>query len=89
MSKEEVFRLKQELNKLLRERPELVPLQRKIDEVMRNAGSQHNRLILIKHLMMESVADLNNALKELLISTEKVKAALIDKQKLLDKKPTE
>jgi hypothetical protein len=43
--------------------PELKPLQRQIDEMLRKAGSTHNRLVMIRNLMMDSFLDLNNRLQ--------------------------
>jgi hypothetical protein len=56
--------------KALRERdsfltmhPELKPLQREIDEMLRKAGSRHNRLVMIRNMMMDSFLDLNDRLQ--------------------------
>lgn len=75
MSKEDIFKLKQEIQALLRERPELIPLQQKIDTLMKNAGNQNNRLVLIKNLMFDSLKQLEDALKDFQIESNK----LIDK----------
>jgi hypothetical protein len=58
--------------KALRERdgflakhPELKPFQREIDEMLRKAGSRHNRLVMIRNLMMDSFQDLNDRLQSM------------------------
>jgi len=47
----------------LRKHPELIPLQRKIDERLGGARTEHNRLVLIHDLMMDSVKALAESLK--------------------------
>ncbi len=47
----------------LNKHPELRPLQHEIDEMLRKAGSRHNRLVLIHNLMMDSFLDLKDRLR--------------------------
>jgi hypothetical protein len=47
----------------LRKHPELIPLQKKIDERLGGARSEHNRLVLIHEMMMDSVKVLAESLK--------------------------
>ena len=63
MDSEKIWELKQEINKLLTERPEYIPFQKRIDEMLKGAGSQHNRMILIKEMMFEKVNELNEQLQ--------------------------
>jgi uncharacterized membrane protein len=62
--KENIFKLKQEIQALLKAKPELIPLQEKIDELMRNAGNQNNRLVIIKNMMFDSLKRMEDALRE-------------------------
>jgi hypothetical protein len=52
-----------ERDRFLVKHPELKPLQRDIDEMLRKAGSRHNRLVMIRNLMMDSFLDLNERLQ--------------------------
>lgn len=63
-------------NALLKEKPELLELQQKIDDVLAGAGSSHNRMVLLKKMMMESVAELQKSLNELHSAVEKLKGNL-------------
>jgi hypothetical protein len=54
-----------ERDSFLRKHPELKPLQREIDEMLRKAGSRHNRLVMIRNLMMDSFQDLNDRLQSM------------------------
>jgi ribosomal protein S24E len=49
----------------LKSHPELVPLQREIDEKLRKAGSLHNRLVIIRNLMMDSFLEMDEKLQAL------------------------
>ena len=62
-----IFLLKQEINKLLQEKPELRELQEKIDLELKKAGNnQINRCVIISQMMMESLKELNENLQELI-----------------------
>lgn len=52
-----------ERDRFLRNHPELKPLQREIDEMLRKAGSTHNRLVMIRNLMMDSLLEMNDRLQ--------------------------
>ena len=60
-----ICELKQEIQLLLAERPELRPLQAEIDRLMAGAGSQHNRCVLITEMMKDKVAELSEHLPQL------------------------
>ena len=50
-------------DRFLREHPELREFQRRLDARLNGAGSDHNRLVLIHELMMDSFGDLNRKLQ--------------------------
>ncbi|HTY24244.1 MAG TPA: hypothetical protein VMC85_14010 [Desulfomonilaceae bacterium] len=50
-------------DRFLREHPELREFQRKIDARLNGAGSDHNRLVLIHELMMDSLGNLSRELR--------------------------
>jgi hypothetical protein len=52
-----------ERDRFLGKHPELKPLQREVDDMLRKAGSTHNRLVMIRNLMMDSFLDLNDRLQ--------------------------
>ena len=54
-----------ERNQFLRNHPELAPLQREIDEKLKKAGSTHNRLVIIRNLMMDSFLEMDEMLQSL------------------------
>jgi hypothetical protein len=54
-----------ERDRFLGKHPELRPLQHQIDEMLRKAGSRHNRLVMIRNLMMDSFLDLNDRLQSM------------------------
>lgn len=60
---EELFKLKQSLNKFLEEHPHLKSYQDEIEKELDKAGNQHNRLVIINKLLMEKVKELHDALK--------------------------
>lgn len=53
-----------ERDDFLREHPELIEFQRKIDDRLRRAGSAHNRFVVIYEMMMDSFLELNARLQE-------------------------
>ena len=64
MNSEQIFKLKQEINLLLEERPQYKPFQSMIEEKLKNAGSGHNRLILIHSMMMDKLLTLSALLNK-------------------------
>jgi len=52
-----------ERDRFLGNHPELKALQREVDDMLRKAGSTHNRLVMIRNLMMDSFLDLNDRLQ--------------------------
>jgi hypothetical protein len=54
-----------ERDRFLANHPELKPLQRDVDDMLRKAGSTHNRLVMIRNLMMDSFLDLNDRLQSM------------------------
>lgn len=58
-------RLLQERDSFLCNHPELQYLQKTIDEKLRNACNDNNRLVIIHSLMMEAVAELDDKLQAL------------------------
>ena len=58
-----IWELKQEINKLLEERPELRPLQEELEAELRKAGSKENRAALAYSLMVSKLNELNDLLK--------------------------
>ena len=66
-----VFKLKQEINQLLEERPEYRDFQNRIENQLKNAGSFNNKVVILKMLMAENVIKLKEALSELYVLTEK------------------
>jgi len=67
MDTKKIFELKQEIQKLLRENPDLIPLQQEIDRRLKNAGNNHNRLVIIDQMMKEKVSELKCSLDDLAI----------------------
>ena len=65
MDSKKIFELKQEIQRLLKERPEYIPLQKKIEERMKGAINQNNRLTIIRDMMMDSFMEMNESLKQL------------------------
>ncbi len=63
MSQINIFQLKQEINKLLEERPDLIPLQLEIDQMLKSAGNQHNRCVLLSELMKDKMQELSEQLE--------------------------
>lgn len=69
---EKIFQLKQEIYKLLEERPEYIPFQRLIEEKLAKAGSNHNRMAVLDSMMREKVLELHDAMVELSRSINKL-----------------
>lgn len=57
-----IFELKTQLSEFLKKHPELRPMQAKIDEMLANAGNQHNRNVLLQQMMFDKVKELEKAL---------------------------
>jgi DNA-binding MltR family transcriptional regulator len=74
-----VFTAKKALNEFLELHPEMIPQQKKIDEALKKAGNQHNRMETIQSMMILSVIELNNKLQE--IKSEAAKVAEIANKK--------
>lgn len=56
---QKIFKTKQEIQKLLRERPELAELQLKIDRAMERAGrNTNNRMVILSGLLKDSIDDM-------------------------------
>ena len=68
---EKIFELKQKINKLIEERPEYKQFQLDLETRLKNAGSSHNRMILLKMLMSENVLKLQEAVLDLKTSVQK------------------
>lgn len=58
MGTKDLFSLKKELNLYLEENPHLKPYQKKIDEMLSGAASQHNRMVLLDQMMKDKVLEL-------------------------------
>ena len=63
MDTEKLWLAKQKLNEFLREHPELADVQAMIEENLRKAGSQENRLAVLAALLRESLIELSKAFK--------------------------
>lgn len=63
--------LREELNQLLNEHPELKLLQRRIDKLMAGAGNKHNRCVLTQDLMLDSLKRMGEALESLIQEVNK------------------
>lgn len=62
--------LREEINRLIEERPVLRALQDEIDRRLATASSQHNRLAIIQDLMFTKFRELSAAMQDLKSSTE-------------------
>lgn len=58
MDTEKIFRLQQEINKLLDEHPEYKPFQAEIQSKLKNAGNSHNRMVILKQMMSDRLIKL-------------------------------
>lgn len=65
MSKE-LFEAKMELNRFLEEHPHLKPFQAKLDSQLNNAGSNHNRMVILKSMLFSKLYELERALNNLI-----------------------
>lgn len=63
MDTEKIWLAKQKLNEFLREHPELADVQAMIEENLRRAGSQENRMAIMAFLLRESLVELSKALE--------------------------
>ena len=55
-------------DELLKEKPELMELQFKINDILAGAGTQQNKNILLKNLMIDSMMELKDKLDDLQVS---------------------
>lgn len=55
----------EERERFLSEHPELEKLQKDIDRRLKNASTDHNRMVVIHDLMMDSFLELDNKLQAL------------------------
>jgi len=55
MDTEDLFRKKRELNQFLMEHPELVSYQEEIERRLGDAGSQHNRMVVLNEMIQENL----------------------------------
>lgn len=70
---EELKKLREEINQLLKDRPELVEYQREIEEALRKAGTNpNNRMSAIQGLFADQKKKLNKAFKDLKIELNKL-----------------
>jgi methionine salvage enolase-phosphatase E1 len=63
MDTEKIWLAKQKLNEFLREHPELADVQAMIEENLRRAGSQENRMAIMAFFLRESLVELSKALE--------------------------
>ena len=59
------FEAKQKLEQFLRDNPEAREFQGKIDEMLRGAGNQNNRNVLLQKMMRDNMGKLTKELDEL------------------------
>jgi aspartate ammonia-lyase len=55
-------------DELLKEKPELAELQFKINDILAGAGTQQNKNILLRNLMLDSMNELREKLDDLQVS---------------------
>ena len=60
-----IYEYRQMINELLKQKPELRPLQEKINATLAKAGSVNNRLTAIQNMMIDKVMELQEKLLEL------------------------
>lgn len=65
VNQEKLAELIKRRDELLQENPKLQELQKKIDETVSTAGSENNRLVLTRELMLDSMRLLKTQLDEL------------------------
>ena len=65
MDTKKIFEAKLEIQKLLKEHPELRELQNEIDRQMKGAVTQHNRCVIITRMLKDKAKELGKALREL------------------------
>lgn len=74
-----IWGYRQEIAALLRERPELVALQDRINKTLAGAGNSHNRCVIISMMMKEKLAELGEAMKLLPPAAMRYAQALANK----------
>lgn len=72
-----VWELQRKLNEFLEEHPELREYQDKITKTLQGAGSSHNRLVLLRQMMVEKTMEIQEKFQEIQSLCQKV----IDKSK--------
>ena len=59
MNEKEIAKLQEEIEKLLKEHPELQEIQDKIDEALEKAGDNvHNRNVVVQEMLLETWCDI-------------------------------
>lgn len=66
-----IFEAKKQLNDFLREHPELQPMQNEINRLLKGAGSQNNRNVLLHRLLFENLIRLEEQTWKLVQLTNK------------------
>jgi len=62
---EKIKHYREEINKLLKEKPSLIPFQNYIDTELHKAGNQHNRIAVMENMIYEHRLNLINGLDKL------------------------
>lgn len=66
MDSEKIFQLKQQINKLLEERPELKEFQKEIDKTLSQYGDdKHKRMVALEQMMYDHMHRLTYHMREL------------------------
>lgn len=60
-----VFEAKRELTAFLKKHPEMKFYQKNIDETLRKAGSNHNRIVMLNRLINDNLQELQKQLLDL------------------------
>jgi len=58
MDNEKIKELEEEIRKLLEERPDLQPLQDKIDKIRNSEESTHNKNTKLQHMLLETWSEI-------------------------------
>ena len=63
---EKIKQLRKEINRLLEQKPELIPFQKQIDAELAKAGNnRHNRMAILENMMREKLKEMTNSLRDL------------------------
>ncbi|HMK36098.1 MAG TPA: hypothetical protein VK463_13580 [Desulfomonilaceae bacterium] len=68
MRSDEYYEALERREVFLSKHPELRPLQRKIDESLKKADTQQNRLVIMRELMMDSLNEMTESLNSMISS---------------------